>query len=429
MLIDTKAYILRSLIDDLLFFVIFFSINRQGTARRRAMFIAIFLPITFLIELYSDISDVIPILSGYFILKIKNKKDYLLLNDLLFCTFIIFCINILSSTIMLQVLPEKQIVGFSGIFVQLFIEIMVIGIIIFFYKRYNFRTVSEKYGSVTITYLFIYLLLAIQLIAYAAHYYDAYDHFVIGIDIFLIIQTLFVIFLFTRAINRQKEMYETQIAKKELDNLKAYTKVLEENQQQGAKFRHDYKNLLLSFKEVSSTSQNAKLTEQIKTLEDYSNQSLPQDEFDYKALYNIQNSFIKSLLIAKLHRAKELKIQCHFECQKPIKSLPIPIFDSVRMLGILLDNALEAAAESQNKVIDIMIYQDDSQIEFLIKNTYQDASLALDQLQQKGYSTKAGHPGFGLNTVEEFKQKYTNLFVQYQRVDAVFSTQVILMKD
>lgn len=99
------------------------------------------------------------------------------------------------------------------------------------------------------------------------------------------------------------------------------------------------------------------------------------------------------------------------------------------MLGILLDNALEAAVESQNKVIDIMVYQDDSQIEFLIKNTYQDARLALDQLQQKGYSTKAGHPGFGLNTVEEFKQKYTNLFVQYQRVDAVFSTQVILMKD
>ncbi|WP_051552825.1 sensor histidine kinase [Latilactobacillus fuchuensis] len=362
-------------------------------------------------------------------LKTKKKKDYLLFSELLLCVLIINGVIVFSSTVMLQILPRNQVIGFTQIFIQLLIEMLAISIILFYYQKKNLHILSERYSSEATSFLMMYLFLVMLLITYAAHYYDAYDHFVIGIDVFLIIQTLFVIYLFMRVLNQQKEKYETQIAKKELDHLKAYTEVLEKNQQQIAKFRHDYKNLLLSFKEASSTGQNAKLTEQIETLEDYSNRSLPQDEFDYKALYNIQNSFIKSLLIAKLHRAKELKIQCHFECQEPIETLPMPIFDGVRMLGILLDNALEAAAESRDKVIDIMIYQDDSQIEFLIKNTYEDASLALDQLQQKGHSTKAGHSGLGLNTVQEFKQKYTNLFVQYQRVDSVFSTQVILMKD
>lgn len=429
MTIDTKAYILRSLVDDILFYVLFFKINKQGTKKKRLLFIMIFLPTTFFVELYSGLSDIIPILSGYIILKLKREIDYTLLNDLLISMLILYSATTFSSTIMLLTVPKGYMIGFREVFIQLFIEVFVISTIILIYQRKNLHTQIEKFSSKTISFLIGYLFLVTLLIAYSAHYYDAYDHFVIGIDIFLIIQTLFVVFLFTRALKQQKEKYETQIAKKELDHLKAYTEVLEKNQQQIAKFRHDYKNLLLSFKEASSTGQNAKLTEQIETLEDYSNQSLPQDEFDYKALYNIQNSFIKSLLIAKLHRAKELKIQCHFECQKPIETLPMPIFDGVRMLGILLDNALEAAAESQNKVIDIMIYQDDSQIEFLIKNTYEDASLALDQLQQKGHSTKAGHSGLGLNTVQEFKQKYTNLFVQYQRVDSVFSTQVILMKD
>ncbi|MEJ1306607.1 hypothetical protein QY884_00065 [Latilactobacillus sakei] len=73
MLIDTKAYILRELIDDLLLYILFFSMNRQGTVRRRVLFIAVFFPITFLVALYSDISNVIPILSGYFILKEKKK--------------------------------------------------------------------------------------------------------------------------------------------------------------------------------------------------------------------------------------------------------------------------------------------------------------------------------------------------------------------
>ena len=74
MLIDTKAYILRSFIDDTFFYVLFFSISQQGTKKRRAVFISIFLIMTFLVELYSGLSDIIPILASYFILKVKGKK-------------------------------------------------------------------------------------------------------------------------------------------------------------------------------------------------------------------------------------------------------------------------------------------------------------------------------------------------------------------
>lgn len=428
LLIDTKAYILRSLLDDLLFYVLFFSINRQGTVRKRVIFILFFLPITFLVELYSDISDVIPILSGYYILKVKKEKDYLLLNDLLFCTFIIFCVTTLSSTIMVQILPHNRIVGFTGIFIQLFVEIIVISVIIFFYKKNKFHTVAEKYESATIACLLIYLLLVILLISYAAHYYNAYDHFIFGIMIFLIVQTAFVIFLFLKILTRQKTKYKAKIEKQELESLKRYTESLEKQQQQLSKFRHDYKNLLLSFKEIAKSNYSVVLTEQIEMLERYSDKYLDKGEFDYKALYNIHNEFIKSLLIAKLHQAKKLDITCHFECQKPLYDMMIPIFDCVRILGILLDNAIEAASECDNRLLDLMVYQDDSQIEFIIKNTYKKLNISIEELQERGISTKKNHSGLGLGTIQEFNQKYPNIFIQYQQEEGFFSAQLILLK-
>ncbi|PKX61031.1 GHKL domain-containing protein [Latilactobacillus sakei] len=427
-LIDTKAYILRELIDDLLLYILFFSMNRQGTVRRRVLFIAVFFPITFLVALYSDISNVIPILSGYFILKEKKENDYLLLNDLLFCTFIIFGCNVLSSNIMLQILPSNRIVGFFGIFLQLFIEALVISIIIFFYRKNNLHNVKEKYASKTVSYLLIYLLLVILLISYAAHYYDAYDHFVLGIMIFLIIQTVFVVFIFLRMLTKQRTKYKNQIEKQELNNLKKYTESLEQQQQQISKFRHDYKNLLLSFKENINTNNKTALTKQIEELEQYSNRYLDKGEFDYKALYNIHNEFVKSLIIAKIHQAKELNIECYCECQKPLDIVPIPIFDCIRILGILINNAIEAASECNEKILYLVIYQDDLQIEFSIKNTYKKSNMSIGTLQRKNISTKKGHSGLGLNTIQEFNQKFPNVFTQYKQEESFFSVQLIIIK-
>ncbi|TWW12468.1 ATPase [Dellaglioa algida] len=426
--IDTKAYILRFFVDIVLFYGLFFMLNKQGTKRNRILFIVIIFPLTFFVGLYSSFSDLILVICGYLFLKRKHEKDYRLLSSLIVCMLVLYMVDIISSTVMVSVISNDHIVGFFEIFIQIGIKIGLIGLFYFFYQKMHMYQVIQKFSSESSAFLLMYLFLVTLLITYAAHYYAAYDHFVIGIIIFLIIQTVFVFFLFLRILNKQKERYEAQMERQELDNLKMYTKELEEKQQQTIKFRHDYKNLLLSFKEIVSSGQNFKMVEQIEELEHYSDKYLSKDKFDYKAFYNIHDSFIKSILIAKFHRARELNIQCHLECVTPVDGVPIPTFDCVRILGILLDNAMEAAVESTDKIIDLMIYQDDSQIEFLIKNTYKNSDISMDKLQNRGLTTKEGHSGLGLNTIHEYNQKYPNIFVQYQRKNLLFSTQIILIK-
>jgi len=76
----------------------------------------------------------------------------------------------------------------------------------------------------------------------------------------------------------------------------------------------------------------------------------------------------------------------------------------------------------------LVIYQDDLQIEFSIKNTYKKSNMSIGTLQRKNISTKKGHSGLGLNTIQEFTQKFPNVFTQYKQEESFFSVQLIIIK-
>ncbi|EGO8326760.1 GHKL domain-containing protein, partial [Enterococcus faecalis] len=285
-----------------------------------------------------------------------------------------------------------------------------------------------KNYELKITTGFMIYLFAISLfVSYAAHYYQVFDKFILGVIGFLIVQTLFVLFIFIRISTKQKQQYEQQLKNQDLINLKRYTDQLEKEQERLAKFRHDYKNLLLSLKELSTINSDHELFEQIVHLEKYSDLYLNKTNFKYDHFHNIKNVYLKSLLIAKFHQANNQQLHCQLECSKPIDMIPMPIFDCVRVLGIILDNAMEAAIESKQRFLSFMIYQNDQQIEFLIYNSCQEISIPINQLIKKGISTKKDHQGFGLNTIQEINKKNQNMFIQYKKKDLLFITQIILV--
>ncbi|BDP74707.1 hypothetical protein EfmAA96_24920 [Enterococcus faecium] len=66
------------------------------------------------------------------------------------------------------------------------------------------------------------------------------------------------------------------------------------------------------------------------------------------------------------------------------------------MLGIILDNAIEASIESQDRELSLAIYRDDKQIEISISNSCREILLSIDTLMKKGITTKKGHQVKGL---------------------------------
>ncbi|HFE9852577.1 TPA: GHKL domain-containing protein [Enterococcus faecalis] len=427
--IDTKAYIFRMSVIILFYYVTFFSIYRAGTKCKRLILFLLFFPCTFVASVFIAFADVIPVFSSYLFLKRRYESDYIILSFAILSMLINYASAIFSSLIILYFTSYNGTKGFLFVCIELIVYGIILLTLIFLYRYFNLNLLVEKYNSGVLTLLLCYLFFAVLIISYAAHYYKAFDMFVIGLATFLIIQTVFIIIIFIYASARQKEKYEKKFEHQKLENLKRYTDQLEQNQENLTKFRHDYKNLLLSLKEVIAESGELEAFEHIKGLEEYSSHFFSATNLNFRYCKNIENPYLKSLIIAKLFETSEQNIECVFECRVPIKNIPISIFDYIRLVGIALDNAIEAAKESKDPKVSIMLYHDIDQTEFFIENSCIDSDASIEDLLERGYSTKQQHEGIGLSNIQEIKRKNPNVLVQYNKSQAKFSVQIIVIGD
>ena len=382
----------------------------------------------FFCDLFLEFTEFIPIIFGYHILKEEIEDKSVILNKVLFCILINKIIFISSSTLMVIFMTSQNKVSYMYVLAQISIDYILAFFLLYVYNKFAIQSLIEKYSSNLTILLCTYIIIVVGFIGYTAHKHkrEIFDQFVLGILIFLVLQTLFVSALFIWMTIKQKERYEQKIKNQELVYLKKYTDSLEKVQEQSARFRHDYKNLILSLKEKAEFSQDIALKEKIESLEHYSQPYLT-DKFAYRYLKNVKNDYVKSLLISKLYTASQKYIHCTFEYPNVIQNIPMDIFDFVRVLGILIDNALEAAEESEKKELAIAIYQDKEQMEISIINSCNQAKKSINQLTQKGVTTKKGHSGLGLSNIEEINRKNENMFVNYQMEAEQFIAHVVLI--
>ena len=124
----------------------------------------------------------------------------------------------------------------------------------------------------------------------------------------------------------------------------------------------------------------------------------------------INNSGIYNLLMAKYKKAEESKVELHLEFFFDFCKLKMPIYDFSRILGILLDNSIEAAKETKEKKVFIIIR--DSQINntqiLNIKNSYSNKNIDISKIFEKGISEKENHSGIGLWEVNQILKRNNN---------------------
>ncbi|WP_164506065.1 GHKL domain-containing protein [Companilactobacillus insicii] len=200
---------------------------------------------------------------------------------------------------------------------------------------------------------------------------------------------------------------------------------MEKEQLKLRKFKHDYKNMIVSLR--SFTSRIPELDETINKFDDYSSDYFKGQFLNqYKDLRNVENSYLKSLLISKFHTISLNETKCTFECRNKINNSSINIFDLIRLLGISIDNAIESTKGQSNGEINISIVKENNQLLFLINNT-SSSTESVHKLVSEGYSTKKGHSGLGLSNIQEIKKKYPdNIISKYEKSDKWFKLELII---
>lgn len=111
-----------------------------------------------------------------------------------------------------------------------------------------------------------------------------------------------------------------------------------------------------------------------------------------------------------------------------LQSLKMKIYEFARILGILLDNAIEASSECKEKVINITFRNDPRNNRQLItiENTYNNKNVDTEKIFEKGISEKENHTGLGLWEVRKIIKKNSNANLFTSKTDKFFSQQLEL---
>ena len=222
---------------------------------------------------------------------------------------------------------------------------------------------------------------------------------------------LVMLFLFLAMRRSYLEQIRAETKQKALQDLQDYTHNLEVMYNGLRSFKHDYINILLS---LSGYIENCDMDE---LKEFFENKIFPTknliDQGDYKLnqLSNIGVLEIKSLLSTKMIYAHESGIDVTIDIPDRVDSFPIDTVDLARILGIFLDNAIEAALTAEQPQIGLNIIQNLAGVSIIISNRFRDNGLALHRLQ-KGFSTKAGHQGLGLSNAQKIISSYDNVLLE-----------------
>lgn len=197
-----------------------------------------------------------------------------------------------------------------------------------------------------------------------------------------------------------------------LQDLLYYTRNLETMYNGLCSFKHDYVNILLSMSGYIRNGSMDELEQFFETKIFPTKNLIDQGNYKLNQLGNIGVLEIKSLLSAKMIYAHELNIDVIIDVPDRVDHFPMDTIDLARVLGIFLDNAIEASLAAEQPRIEFHMIRHDTGVSMIISNRFQDEGAELHKFNQKGFSTKAGHQGIGLFGARKIIRSYDNALLE-----------------
>lgn len=245
-----------------------------------------------------------------------------------------------------------------------------------------------------------------------------------GILVSVLVLSSAVLFYILYQILLQNQQLALQQQEQEIT--REYMTQMEDLYQDMCSFRHDYKNIL-------STMEYYMEHKELDKLEEYFHQkilptasSLPGQDFILGRLTQVQVVPIKSLLCSKLCSCQNKQIPFTLSIPKPVTHFPMDVLSLSQILGILLDNAMEAALQTEKPYLEIILLPQEKHIYIEIKNTTLPLTVPISELSRRGFSTKEGHTGLGLHTAQKLLAPLEHVQFSLEIQDTIFSAKLVL---
>ena len=206
----------------------------------------------------------------------------------------------------------------------------------------------------------------------------------------------------TRIKMLQEKAHQTQAEM--LEQQEMYIQELEGIQNSMRSFRHDYKNMMSSLYLQSREGNMEEVEKNIHGLIDEFDENIDRKMNLTVQMANIRISEVKSLLYKKITEIQKKGIDFRMEVMYPVEETGMKPLDLSRVLGILLDNAVEAVEQVHGDISLVISAQVDG-VHIILDNTAEQ-DVDISKIYEDGYSTKGSGRGTGLPSLRKIMEKY-----------------------
>lgn len=190
--------------------------------------------------------------------------------------------------------------------------------------------------------------------------------------------------------------------------------------------RHEFKNNLSIIRGMTEKKQiMQKIDEMLKV-------NIVVDEQYIEILKYIPKGGLKGLLYYKIAIAKKHGVKMIIDVSNKVTPLLKKLSENELkqlsiLIGIYLDNAIDAANTSLKKIVTLEIYVLDNNINFVISNTYKEM-VPLKNMRKKGFTTKGKNHGKGLYYVNKVLNKTKWLESEQMFLNEYFIQKIVIKK-
>ena len=332
----------------------------------------------------------------------------------------VFVTTYVSSSPTGLLMASVHVLGFYIIFVPAFLLLVKMS------GKLRATVNSNNQLQLVLAYIAIFCIILMQvavsswrLQGYAIYFFNWNTLFLLGFTATVLVS----FYYFTRSLKAKLALQQKEA---EQENFKYYMQEIEQQQTAMRKFKHDYQNILLSLEGFLEEKDLPGLKDYYSTRIKTASDVIVKSDFALENLSKIKVMEIKSILVAKLMMAQSLGINVTFEADEDVDYIPIDSVILVRMLGIVLDNAIEALSELCRGELLVGCLKTGADITFIIQNTCCPDTPGLRKLKQAGFSTKGKGRGLGLSNLSELAASCPNVMLKTSVKDGNFIQMIVI---
>lgn len=418
-----------SIIEIFIVMCLFLSIlNIKSTIKQKCTYMLIML-ITSIFTMYFlpnpfniFINLFVPIIIACIVFKnsIFKTTAYVIISLIIFNLIGLLILNPFLTIMHINAETLNTIPLYRILYIIVFYTLTTIAILLIKNKnlKLEFLEDIDKKNKFIIIANFLLGILAIIVQSITLFYYVDKLPIIITFLSFISLLAYFIISIYSLT-----RVFKLILTTRKLESAEEYNNTLHILHDNVRGFKHDFDNIVTTIGGYIRTEDMKGLKKYYLQLEDdcqrVNNLYLLNPEI-------INNDGIYNLLTKKYNEAEEKDIKVNITFLLDLSTLHMKIYEFARILGILLDNAIEASSECEEKIINLTFRNDNknSRELIIVENTYNDKNLDTEKIFEKGISGKDNHTGLGLWEVRKLIKKNNNINLYTSKNDNFFCQQL-----